>query len=216
MPHRKIPAEFAVGAALIAALVLFGATTFTTYRSTAQLRPVLTEVSRTRLVELTTSRILSLFRESQSERRAYLLSGDEYFLQQHRTSFDSARHQLISLDSLMRGDPVHRDRLRTIAALVDRADSLGRVTIQVRQAQSLQAAAALVASRLGHTIVSDVETAVRTIEIVEQEQLSMALDVARQRAERAALRMETVLERVPQPDVERAAFGGSPDIDRDQ
>ena len=185
MPNRRIPAEFAVWAALIASLVLFGATTFTTYRSTAQLRPVLDDVSRTRLLEITTSRLLSQFRESQSERRAYLLTGDDYFLRQHRASFDSARHQLRLLAGLTDGKTAHRARMRRIAELLMRADSIGRVTIEVRRTRGLQAAAALVASRVGHNVVQEVETAVRTVEIVEQENLSMALDVARQRAERA-------------------------------
>jgi two-component system sensor histidine kinase/response regulator len=185
LPNRPIPAEIAVWGALISALLLFGATTLATYRSTSQLTPVLEEVERTRTVEVVAAQLLSDFREAQAERRAFLLSGDPYFLQAHRAAVDSTRRRLAMLDSVTHRDSSQANRARELALLLDRADSVARVTISVRQTQGLQAAAALVASRAGSNVAEDLERAVRIMEVVEQERLAAALDEARLSAQQA-------------------------------
>ena len=182
---NRIPAEVAVWAALIASLVMFGATTITTYGSTSQLAPVLEDVARTRVIEATSSQMLSDFRASQNERRAYLLTGDAYFLEQHNATADSVRRRLDYLDSLTRRDPSQRGRVVALARALQRADSVGQLTIRVRQERGLQAAAELVASRVGHNAGEEVEKALRVVEVVEQERLADALDRARTRAVRA-------------------------------
>ena len=180
--RQKIPAEAAVWATLIASLVLFGAVTIATYGSTSGLTPVLAEVDRTREVEVATTRLLSDFREAQSERRAFLLSGDEYFLRQHEQTSAAARRHLQALEQLTRGDAAQRARLRDVARRLDLADSLGKVTIEVRRSRGLEAVAALVRSRIGDSVATGVERSVRALETVEQERLSLALDRARERA----------------------------------
>jgi two-component system, sensor histidine kinase and response regulator len=182
---RAIPAEIAVWAALVAALVLFGAMTFTTYRSTVGLSSVLRELERIREVENTSARLLSNYRESQSERRAYLLSGDEYFFRQHGFSMRATRRDLVELDSLTRADAEQSERVRELARLLDRADSLGQATIRLRQTSGLEAVADVVRSRAGHEATQRIERAVQTIEVIEEERLSAALDLATTRARNA-------------------------------
>ena len=184
-PERRIPAEAATWTALILALVLLGAVTIFTLSSTRGLSPVLVNVDYTRRVAAVSALVLSDFRESQSLRRAYLLTGDPYFLREYDRRMAYAQRQLTSLEFLTRDNAGQRARVRRTRTLLTRADSIGQITIQVRQREGLEAAAAVVRSRVGQNLVADLEDIVGEIEQVEQRRLASGLEVASDRARRA-------------------------------
>jgi len=184
-PVRRIPAEAATWTALILALILLAAVTIFTLSSTRGLSPMLVNVDHTRRVAAVSARVLSDFRESQSLRRAYLLTGDPYFHREYDRRMAYAQQQLTSLEYLTRGDPSQRARVRRTRTVLTRADSIGQITIQVRQRDGLESAADMVRSRIGQNLVTDLENIVGEIEQVEQRRLASGLEVASDRAHRA-------------------------------
>ena len=181
----RIPAEAATWTALILSVVLLAAVTVFTLASTRQINPVLVNVDQTRRVAAVSSELLSDFRESQSLRRAYLLTADEYFLREHERDMRRAERALTTLEALTRADAGQRARVRRTRNVLTRADSLGRISIQIRQQQGLEAAAEWVRSRVGQNLLTDLEVVVSEIAAVEQRRLAAGVESALERARRA-------------------------------
>jgi two-component system, sensor histidine kinase and response regulator len=175
-------AETATWSALIGALLLLGAVTLATWRSAVDLAPAIAEAERMQRVARAAGSMLSEYREAHSVRRAYLLTGSATFLQQYRERLRSARDDLQQVDSLTRSDPGQRPRIRRASMLMDRADSLGELTISVRTQQGLAAAAALVRTSGIQTLVDQVGDMLAEVQEVEQRRLAARLALVRQRA----------------------------------
>ena len=153
---RKIwlSAERLLEITLILTLSAAAAVIYSDRRTILELVEAAGRVSRTQEVIGTSAAILGDFLEAQSDRRAYLLSGDADFLTMADESRARAQHGVVELADMVQDNPLQSARMDTLRLLMARMDQVAYQSVIIRQQQGLEASGRAVASREAQVIIT--------------------------------------------------------------
>ncbi|MGY8564484.1 response regulator [Paracidovorax citrulli] len=111
--------------------------------------------------------VLSAVQDAETGQRGYLLTGDESYLEPYRTALGLASTRLDTVEKALADDPAQGDRLKLLARRVqDKLDELHE-TIELRRAQGLEPALAVVTSNRGKAAMDDIRARLAAMGAIE-------------------------------------------------
>jgi PAS domain S-box-containing protein len=116
--------------------------------------------------------LLSLFQDIETGQRGYVLTGNRAFLQPYFAARESAKNRLAAVGRSLAGDRELQPRLARLEVLIDRKLAFAERAIAVRDNGGQAAAAALVATGEGKTIMDEARTLVDNLVGVERRELA--------------------------------------------
>jgi methyl-accepting chemotaxis protein len=163
---RKIVATFAVAIAILAGI---GVATFV---STEQLLRLMVEREKSYQVELETQRLLSNVKDAETGQRGFVITGSDSYLEPYRLGTVEAKATIETLRRLADEDPARRGNLNALEALVDAKFRELQSTIDLRQKEGFDAAAALIKTDEGKKAMDEIRKIVKDMHNEEDRRIS--------------------------------------------
>jgi len=171
MIGRRLRAEIVVLASLFGGLILLCGVSLTTYWSTSRLQEALDDLTTAEEARRSIDRFEAYFQEAQSNRRAFLISGDSMFLSMHHSARARVRLQV---DTMHRhfAEAEYRPHLERIAAIGSELESVADEMIRERATGGIEAAVAAVRSREGQRRMEDIQRETARIKQLSEARLA--------------------------------------------
>ena len=166
-PRRTMPLAFA--SAFLMLLVIGAAS----YRGNVISTRSGQSVRHTHEVLESLQDLLFAMRSLESDCRGFVLTGDAAYLDAYRASVSRETTGESTVARLTADNPVQQRRLPALAALAAEKTRLAERVIAARQAQGLEAAAAIIRSGQGQRITNDFQEIVRTMQDEELRLLAL-------------------------------------------
>ncbi|HEV8616067.1 MAG TPA: CHASE3 domain-containing protein [Methylomirabilota bacterium] len=145
---------------------------WTSYHRLGDLREAHRRVDRTLEVRTEAEIVLSLLKDAETGQRGFLISGDASYLQPYETAVASLPRRLARLRELTADDPGQQKSLVALEALIPRKLDELSATIAARKRRGLDAAARIVLTDEGKSVMDRIRAVVATIRDEEERNLS--------------------------------------------
>ena len=174
-----VAGAFTVGVVYLAAVGVF------VVRSVDRLSDTSERVERTHVVLRTLEEVQSIVTGSETGVRGFVITGDVRHLEPYRGAEASAAERLRTLETLTSGDPVQHDRLRLLASLVARRFSILEETLELRESEGFDDAAAATRTGRGRMVMDSIRSALDAMAAEEATRLRERTAQERQTLSRA-------------------------------
>ncbi len=185
---KKTSIESKIGVGIAISLLMLVSIGFLTYHTTTNLVATQNWVARTYEVMGTLESGLAILTDAETDQRAYLLTGDNKYLQDCTNSQAQVSGWLEKMRQLTADNPAEQRRLDELEPLIRQRLMVLNSRIALRQSQGMQAAAEAVALRQGKDLMNRVWQV-----IAEMRENENALLGQRQEAARESARLNTVI-----------------------
>ena len=135
-------------------------------------------------------RLLSALKDAETGQRGYLLTGEEKYLEPYQAALDEAQTNLANLKQLTLDNPRQQQRLALIEPLVQEKDAESKQAIELRRAQGLPAALAVVATDKGKALMDQIR---QQVAAAQDEEQSLLQQRAAAKAARAGKTIQALL-----------------------
>ena len=163
---RRIALGFAI---LLILLILIG---WTVFRNTQSLIADAQWVVHTHQVLERTASLSLMLKDAESAKRAYIITGDEAFLEPYRAASAGYAPAVDELAKLMNDNPIQHNRAEALRRIIAvEMDQMARV-VKAREEKGLDAAADIIKARMGKNMMEDVRAALREIQDEEHRLLA--------------------------------------------
>lgn len=149
----KLVLERQIQLAFVCALLLLSVIGFFTYRSVRSLRAAVRMESHTREVLLQLEDTLKLAVEAETGGRGFIITGNEDFLTANRENAQKVGRNLTDLRALVADNPKQLAELANLERAVNEENTFGRMLIDVRRNQGIDATRRLIESGQGRRIM---------------------------------------------------------------
>jgi len=169
LPRLRIPIAAAIFAA---ALLIFAQVSWNGYRNTQRLLAAAEWVHHTNEAISEIQATLAPLTEMEAATLHFLLTGDGRFLDDYRPADDDLQGHLRRLRSLTSDNPRQQQRLDLLESRIRAKSDFMQEKIDARRVKGIGAAAALVETGRGKSLMDDVRTAVADMEAEERRLLA--------------------------------------------
>jgi methyl-accepting chemotaxis protein len=182
---RKVSVGMKIGFGFFIALSALGVVAVVSNQTSHELLENATWVSHTHEVLGHIARHTALMRTAEAEARAYVLTKDHAFIENHAQLTQEVRDELAELLELTRDNPKQQARVSELKPAVEKKLALLLRLIQVRDSQGLEAGAQVVAGLENRTLMETIVTLTSDMEKAEHKLLVGRDDVAARAVDRS-------------------------------
>jgi PAS domain S-box-containing protein len=178
LPQKLIPIT------LIGVCLLWLGVSLYSYFSTSALIAAQEAEARTRDVLLRLEELFSDLKDVAIAQRGFVLTGQNEYRDNHDDALEQLTPNLAALRTLMAAQPAQQERLAQLTQLIEEYGALSHEVIEMRRAQGLAAAQALVRTHEGLQVMNEARAAIKKLEAQELNSLAAYEANTGQRARR--------------------------------
>ncbi len=168
--RSHLKARYLVPALVALVMIIYGAVT--SVRNTRAIVEDAKGVEHTRRVMIELENCLIAVLNLETGHRGFVITGQEAYLAPYHAAVGEVDRRIASLDELTRQSPIQQDRMKRVREAVQSTKEQLARGIEVRRAEGFEAAAAIVGTGVGRTLMEEIRVLIEAMRFEEEHLLA--------------------------------------------